>query len=186
MQQNEKEAALRLPRTVLLAGCVCGIAASIAQPWYLISCGLYALAAALFGVGCFLARGIHTEFTAGWRVAVLTVLVFAAAAALHRFNMTLLMALLGGLALYFCVTFTTSAIAKSLGLMPAGETHRPPRVALLFEYCAGIYMLATLGIDAFPSLGFLADIVSMASLGVGFVLVGKFLMTVKSGPADPQ
>ena len=29
---NKNEAALRQPRTVLLAGCVCGVIASIAQP----------------------------------------------------------------------------------------------------------------------------------------------------------
>lgn len=178
---NKNEAALRRPRLILLIGCVCGVIASIAQPWYILSCALYAVTAALFGVGCFLARGAHTEFTAGWRTAVLTILVFLAAALLHQFDMTLLMALAGGLALYFCVTFATSALAKSLGAMPSGETHRPPRVALLFEYCAGIYMLATLGADAFPSLGFLADVVSMASLGIGFVLVAKFVTTVKPG-----
>ena len=162
---NKNEAALRQPRTVLLAGCVCGVIASIAQPWYILSCILYALTAVLFGVGCFLARGLQAEFTT----------------ALHTFGMTLLMALIGGLALYFCVTFATSAMARALGAMPSGETRRPPRVAILFEYCAGIYMLASLGADAFPSLSFLADTISMVSLGVGFVLVAKFVMTAKTG-----
>ena len=114
-------------------------------------------------------------------MAAVTALVFIAAAALHTFGMTLLMALIGGLALYFCVTFATSAMARALGAMPSGETRRPPRVAILFEYCAGIYMLASLGADAFPSLSFLADTISMVSLGVGFVLVAKFVMTVKTG-----
>lgn len=178
---NKNEAALRQPRTVLLAGCVCGVIASIAQPWYILSCILYALTAVLFGVGCFLARGLQAEFTTGWRVAAVTALVFIAAAALHTFGMTLLMALIGGLALYFCVTFATSAMAEALGAMPSGETRRPPRVAILFEYCAGIYMLASLGADAFPSLSFLADTISMVSLGVGFALVAKFVMTAKTG-----
>ena len=96
-------------------------------------------------------------------------------------GMTLLMALIGGLALYFCVTFATSAMAEALGAMPSGGTRRPPRVAILFEYCAGIYMLASLGADAFPSLSFLADIISMVSLSFGFVLVARFVMTAKPG-----
>lgn len=165
---------LALPLRLLRAGCACGMAASILLPWYTLSCVVFAASAAVFGVAGFLARGVGSEFGMAVKLAAATAVVFAASIPLQTTAVHMLMALAGAVLLYFCVTYMITGLERAAGRGPKSDW-RPPRVVMLFEYCAGIYALAFLAADAFPSIEALARWVAMASFAVGFVVLLQYL-----------
>lgn len=165
---------LGLPMQLMRAGCVCGMAASILLPWYTLSCVVFAASAVVLGAAGFLARGVSSEFGMAVRLAAATAVAFGVSIPLQTTGAHMLMTLAGAVLLYFCVTYTVTGLERAAGRGPKSD-RRPPRVVMLFEYCAGIYALAFLAADAFPAIEGLAHWVAMASFAVGFALLLQYL-----------
>lgn len=166
---------LSVPVRLMQAGCACGVAASVLLPWYTVSCVAYAVAAVVFGAGCLKARTARGEFGLAVRLAAATAVIFALNIPLQDTAAHMLMALAGAVAFYFCVTYAVTGLERAAGRAPSGS-RRPPRIVMLFEYCAGIYALAFLAADAFPAVAGLAQWVAMAAFAVGFALVIQYLL----------
>lgn len=165
---------LALPLRLMRVSCVCGMAASILLPWYTLSCALYAAAMAVLGAACLKARGVSGEFGLALKLAAATVAAFVVSIPLQATSGHMLITLAGAVLLYFAVTYAITGLERAAGRGPKSD-RKPPRVVMLFEYCAGIYALAFLAADAFPAVESLAQWVAMASFAVGFLLVLQYL-----------
>ncbi len=174
---------LLLPRRLLAAGCALGVAASVALPWFPLSCALYALAAAGFGAGAFLARADHENFGIVWKAAIPAVLIELAGALLTQYDLTLLTTLMTAIFFYFLITYSVNALAAVFHLKPGADPRRPPRAAMQFEVAASLFALARLLSDMWPSLHTITDTVAMAAMAIGFALVLQFVLKLKQ-PQD--
>ena len=80
--------------------------------------------------------------------------------------------------LYFAVAYYTNGAVLEAGLsVMRGGAPRPPKAAIRFEYAAGLFVLALLVGEMMPAIQRLAQVVAMASLGVGFVQLARFMVT---------
>ena len=170
---------LTIPRRLLAAGCALGAAASVALPWFPLSCALYALAAAAFGAGAFLARAAHENFGIVWKAAIPAALIELAGALLTQYDLTLLTTLMTAIFFYFLVTYTVSALATVFHVKPGPDPRRPPRAAMQFEVAASLFALARLLSDMWPTLRTFTDTVAMAAMAIGFALVLQFVLKLK-------
>lgn len=164
-------------RRVLAAGCVCGLLGSLALPWDTVSCVLYALASALLAAGCWMLRKVRPEYGGAFKPAVAAVVAFALGTVLDGGALAQMPMVAGAAFLYFCVAYyANGATQEADARQPRGGVPRPPKAAIRFEYAAGLFVLALLVGEMMPSILRIAQVVAMASLGVGFVQLVRFML----------
>lgn len=165
-------------RRVLAAGCVCGLLGSLALPWNTASCVLYALASALLAAGCLMLRKVREEYPRAAKPALGAAVAFLLGIFLDGGSLAQIPLVAGVAFLYFTVAYYTNGAVLEAGLsVMRGGAPRPPKVAIRFEYAAGLFVLALLVGEMMPAIQRLAQVVAMASLGVGFVQLARFMVT---------
>ena len=153
--------------------------ASLALPWYPLSCWLFAAALALLGVGAFLARRQDPDLNRGWKFAIAAILAHGACPAVVAWQdgaLRLLAVLVDVVLLYLSVTLAVTGLVRG-----GGAGGQPPRPVVIFEYTAGAYALLQLAADAFPQFATPATVISMCALCFGFVQMVRYL--IKEKPA---
>lgn len=164
-------------RRVLAAGCVCGLLASLTLPWDMLSSGLFALTSVLLAVGCAMLRGQRSEYGRPIKPAVAAAVAFVLGMILDGGSLVRMPVVAGVALLYFVVAYYVDAVAEETDTrVSRGGAPRPPKAANRFEIAAGTFVLALLIGDMLPAVLRLAQLVAMASMGVGFVQLARFMI----------
>lgn len=165
-------------RRVLAVGCVCGLLGSLTLPWNAASCILYALASALLGAGCLMLRKVREEYLGAAKPALGAAVAFVLGIFLDGGSLAQIPMVAGMALLYFAVAYYTNGAVLEAGLaVMRGGAPRPPKAAIRFEYAAGLFVLALLVGEMVPAILRFAQVVAMASMGVGFVQLTRFMLT---------
>ena len=165
-------------RQVLAAGCVCGLLGSLLLPWDAASCVAFALGSALLGAGCLKLRGVREEYAGAAKPALGAAVAFVLGIFLDGGSLAQIPMVVGAALLYFAVAYYCNGAVQEAGLNAArGGAPRPPKAAIRFEYAAGLFVLALLLGEMVPAILRLAQVVAMASMGVGFVQLTRFMLT---------
>lgn len=178
------------PIRLLMAACVTGLAGSILLPWGVLNSVLFGVTALLLGLTGFLYRKDGAWLDNSWKSAILGVAAYAAGPFLAGNDLELLLALLGAISLYLTVMFAVGGLVSAIKAAQSSEPSRPPQAAIMFEYCSGVYALAYLAADAFPSVEGFALIVAMVAMGFGFAqllaLLAKLSKTCEGKKQDDR
>ena len=165
-------------RRVMAAGCLCGVLGSLVLPWNLASCILYALTSALMAAGCLMLRKVDKGYFRAAKPALAAVVAFVLGVFLDGGSLFQMPVVAGVALLYFVVAYYADAVMDETGTRVArGGAPRPPKAAIRFEYAAGMFVLALLVGEMLPVILRVAQVVAMASMGVGFVQLARYMLT---------
>ena len=164
-------------RRVMAAGCVCGLLGSLALPWNLVSCVLFALSSAVLAAGCLMLRSVGAGYLRAAKPAVAGAVAFALGTVLDGGSLFQMLVVAGAALLYFVVAYYADAVMEETGTkVSRGGAPRPPKAAIRFEYAAGMFVLALLVGEMLPAIVNFAKVVAMISMGVGFVQLAQFML----------
>ena len=173
MEQSNPQA-----RRVLAAGCVCGLLGSLVLPWDAAACTLYALGSAALAVGCGMLRKVRPEYGSAAKPAAGAAVAFVLGIFLDGGSLAQMPMVAGAALLYFAMAYYTNGAVQEAGVRNTrGGAPRPPKAAVRFEYAAGLFVLALLLGEMMPAILRPAQLVAMAAMGVGFVQMGRFMIT---------
>ena len=117
-QEKRDPALLGKTRTWLTVSAGAAALASLALPWYPLSCWLFAAALALLGVGAFLARRQDPDLNRGWKFAIAAILAHGASPAVVAWQdgaLRLLAVLVDVVLLYLSVTLAVTGLVRGGG-----------------------------------------------------------------------
>lgn len=156
-------------------GALVGVPAGVLMPYHTTFYLLLALICLVWLSGCFLCRGIRSEFAKAQKYLILAILLIGLDAFLPSGTLRALLHLAVCMLLYFSAALQCggiAALAERCG--PNDRAQALPGAVTRFEYAMIVFAAAQMIGANVAMLGFISDLVGMGALVLGFLTLWKY------------